>query len=95
MAKIKITYWKEIPVLVNVQHGNEKVNIELPSIYMETVDAIATHNDDTDAKSYVKYFHHDKYEEEGSVREIAESVLQTLQKKFSRKWLKEQWKSTG
>jgi len=92
MAKVKVTYWKEIPVFVMVMDEGERASVALPDFYMKTVDGVAMRTGETDSTAYAKNFHYDRYEQDGDINEVAESVSRELQQKYPREWLKRQWK---
>ena len=41
MAQVRVMYWKEIPVQVNAQDGDESVSVPLDPQFQEAVDSIA------------------------------------------------------
>lgn len=41
MAQVRVMYWKEIPVQVHAQNGDESVSVPLDHAFQEAVDSIA------------------------------------------------------
>ena len=95
MAQIKIRFWKDIPVSVMVKGEQDKANVQLPPIYMETVDAVATRSGETGSKEYVAGFRFEESEQGGDVKELAEQIAAELQRKYDKEWLKEKWRTAG
>lgn len=97
MAKIKITYWKDIPVSVMVKETREnKANVQLPKIYMVTVDAVATKSGATSAGDYAAGFRYEDSERPGTdAKLLAEDIVAELEKKYPREWLWEQRAKAG
>ena len=97
MAKVKVTYWKEIPVSVMVKETREnKANVQLPKIYMVTVDAVATKSGATSANDYAAGFRYEDSERECTdAKVLAEQIVAELEKKYPREWLWEQRAKAG
>lgn len=97
MAKVKVTYWKEIPVSVMVKESRDnKANVQLPKIYMVTVDAVATKSGDTSADDYAAGFRYEKSEAVCSdAKELAEKIAAELVEKYPKEWLWEQRANAG
>lgn len=96
MAKIRISYWKHIPLSVTAQTDRKnKVSIELPKIYMVTVDAVATKSGDTSTEDYAAGFRFEKEEREGEPQQLAEAIVAELVAKYPREWLWEQRDQAG
>lgn len=97
MAKVKVTYWREVPVSVMVRGAapDDRASVQLPKIYMVTVDAIATRSGQTDSKSYTAGFRYDSFDRDGSAAEIAAAVATELQEKYPKAWLQAQWRTAG
>ena len=96
MAKIRVTYWDDIPVSVLVKdaEGN-KGAVELPKMYMITVDAVATKKGLTGSREYTKLFRFETEEREGNPEELAKSIADELEGKYPRAWLKERRFAAG
>ncbi len=90
MAKVKIRYWKDIPVSVHVTGETDKANVQLPKIYMVTVDAVATKTGLTGAGDYVAGFRAESIERDGEAQAIASAVIDELKEKYPPTWLREQ-----
>lgn len=97
MAKVKITYWKEIPVSVMVKETREnKANVQLSKAYMVTVDAVATKSGATSADAYAAGFRTEDSEREcGDAKVLAEQIAAELEKKYPKEWLWEQRAKAG
>lgn len=88
MAEVKITYWREIPCSVMVKAGRgNRVNLQLPKIYMVTVDAVATKSGATSAEDYAAGFRVEKSEREGEPEALARQIADELVAKYPREWL--------
>jgi len=89
MAKVKITYWKEIPVSVMVKESRDnKANIQLPKIYMVTVDAVATKTGATSSAEYAAGFRYEDSEQPcADAKALAAQIATDLEKKYPREWL--------
>jgi len=97
MAKVKITYWKEIPVSVMVKESRDnKANIQLPKIYMVTVDAVATKTGATSSADYAAGFRYEDSEQScADAKLLAEQIASELEKKYPKEWLWEQRAKAG
>jgi len=96
MAQVKVRYWKDIPVSVNVRgHEDDRANVQLPKIYMVTVDAVATREGLTGSKEYVAEFRNEDFERDGDASEIAETVAGELQDQYPSSWLREKRLQAG
>lgn len=97
MAKVKITYWKEIPVSVMVKESREnKANVQLAKMYMVTVDAVATKSGATSAEAYAAGFRTEDFEQECTDAKIlAEKIAMDLEAKYPKQWLWEQRAKAG
>jgi len=97
MAKVKITYWKEIPVSVMVKETRDnKANVQLSKIYMVTVDAVATKTGATSAADYAAGFRYEDSEQPCTdAKALAEQIASELEKKYPKEWLWEQRAKAG
>lgn len=97
MAKVKITYWKEIPVSVMVKESRDnKANIQLPKIYMVTVDAVATKTGATSSEAYAAGFRYEDSEQPCSdAKLLAQKIASELEHKYPKEWLWEQRAKAG
>jgi hypothetical protein len=57
MAKIRIMYWKEIPVQLQVSDGTKTKSIPLDSRFQEGVDAIAMFDGSAGTNAYLDAWH--------------------------------------
>jgi Virulence factor len=53
MARIRVTYWQEIPVLVTARDGADEVTVPLSQRFQELVDAVAMQAGVGDAAAYL------------------------------------------
>lgn len=96
MAEVKITYWGDIPCSVMVKEGRgNRANVELPKIYMVTVDSVATKLGATSADAYAKGFRVEKSEREGEPQALAQQIVEELVQQYPREWLWEQRDKAG
>lgn len=99
MADVKVTYWGDIPCSVMVKAGRgNRANVQLPKIYMATVDAVATKQGMVSAEDYAKGFRVEKVEHEGEVEDIqvfAQQIADELVAKYPREWLWQQRDAAG
>lgn len=99
MADVKVTYWGEIPCSVMVKAGRgNRANVQLPKIYMVTVDAVATKKGMVSADEYAKGFRVEKIEHDGEIEDIqafAQQLADELVEKYPREWLWAQRDAAG
>lgn len=88
MAEVKVTYWGDIPCSVMVKEGRgNRANVQLPKIYMVTVDAVATKSGATSAEDYAKGFRVEKFERDGEPAVLAQLIADELVAQYPREWL--------
>ncbi len=88
MADVKVTYWDDIPCSVMVREGRgERFNIQLPKMFMVTVDAVAMKMGATNAEDYAKHFRVEKSEREGDPAALAQQIADELTAQYTREWL--------
>jgi len=89
MAKVKITYWKDIPVSVMVKESREnKANVQLSKIYMVTVDAVATKTGAVSSEAYAAGFRYEDIEQPCTdAKALAEKIASELERKYPKEWL--------
>lgn len=97
MAKVKVTYWKDIPVSVMVKESRDnKANVQLPKIYMVTVDAVATKTGATSSDDYAAGFRYEKDERVcEDAKQLAEKIAEELVAKYPKEWLWQQRANAG
>ena len=98
MAKVKITLWKNIPLSVMVKESRDnKANIQLPKIYLVTVDALATKSGDTSTDDYTAGFRFEESEQDchGDVQNLAQTIADKLVAKYPKEWLWQQRADAG
>ncbi len=88
MAEVKITYWRDIPCSVQVKEGRgNRAGVEMPKIYMVTVDSVATKTGAVSAADYAAGFRIEKSEREGEPKILAQQIADELLQKYPREWL--------
>ena len=84
MARIRITYWRDIPVLVTARDGAAEVTVALSPRFQELVDAVAMQGGLTDAEEYLGAWQTGPEEERpGSVAAAARSAAAELEAAFA------------
>ena len=53
MARIRVTYWQDIPVLVTARDGAEEVTVPLSQRFQDLVDAVAMQAGADEAETYL------------------------------------------
>ncbi len=53
MATVRITYWRDIPLLVTAREAGEEVSVPLGSGFQDLVDRVAMQDGLTDADAYL------------------------------------------
>jgi hypothetical protein len=53
MATLRITYWRDIPMLVTARDGDEELSVPLGPAFQELVDRIAMQDGLTDENTYL------------------------------------------
>ena len=98
MAEVKVTYWRDIPCSVQVKEGRgNRAGVELPKIYMVTVDSVATKTGAVSAEDYAAGFRIDKSERDsgGDLKLLAQQIADELVQQYPREWLWEQRDKAG
>ncbi len=98
MAEVKVTYWRDIPCSVQVKEGRgNRASVELPKIYMVTVDSVATKTGATSSEDYAAGFRIEKSEQDsgGDLKALAQQIADELVAKYPREWLWEQRDKAG
>ena len=85
MAKVRVMYWKEIPVQVQAQDESGTVSRQLDARFQQGVDAVATFDGSTGADEYLMAWEWGDYSEvEGTADEAAGLVAGRLDAHFPR-----------
>lgn len=75
LAKVRMMYWKEIPVQVQAQDENGQVSKPLDARFQEAADAIAMFDGSAGTDSYLDSWSTSEFvEQDGSAAEVADSV---------------------
>ncbi len=81
MAKVRVMYWKEIPVQVQAQdEGAPPVNMQLDARFQQGVDAIAMFDGSMGSDDYLMAW---EWHEYGDMRGSAQEVAQIVVDKFN------------
>jgi hypothetical protein len=57
MATIRVTYWRDIPVLVSARDGGDEVSVPLSPAFQDLVDRVAMQEGLADADAYLAEWH--------------------------------------
>ncbi len=63
MARVRVMYWKEIPVQVQAEDGDETVSRPLAPVFQESVDAIAMFDGSAGSDDYLDAWEWGPYSE--------------------------------
>lgn len=75
MAKIRVMYWKEIPVQVQAQGDDGQVSKPLEARFQEATDAIAMHDGSAGSDAYLDGWDFGKYVEvDGTAAKAADQI---------------------
>jgi Virulence factor len=53
MTTVRVTYWRDIPVLVTARDERDEVTVPLPPAFQDLVDRVAVQDGVTDADAYL------------------------------------------
>ena len=85
LAKIRIMYWKEIPVQVQAQDDSGTVSRPLDPRFQEGVDAVAMFDGSMGTDDYMMGWEWGEFREvAGTASDVAESVVERLNGDFPR-----------
>ena len=83
MAKVRVMYWKEVPVQVQAQDGNGQVSKQLDERFQHGVDSISMFDGSSGNDEYLMSWEWGQYrDEEGSAEEVAAREVQRLNDGF-------------
>ena len=75
MAKVRVLYWKEIPVQVQATDGSDQVSQPLDARFQEGVDAIAMADGSSGSEDYLMAWEWGEYAQmTGSARDVADQL---------------------
>jgi hypothetical protein len=84
MARVRITYWQEIPVLVTARDGGGETTVSLSARFQELVDVVAMQAGLTDSEEYLARWRTGPEEERpGSAEAAAGAVAAELEGHFA------------
>ena len=76
MAKVRVLYWKEIPVQIQTQSGSDRVSELLHPRFQEAVDAVAMFEGTIGTDNYLEgWMWVEQGEVAGNPQEVAESLV--------------------
>ena len=94
MTRVRVMYWKEIPVQVQAEDSNGRVSRQLDDRFQKAADAVAMKDGSEGTDEYLDAWEFGPYEEtDGSATEMAEEVavkLEQMPANFVKKILKMQ-----
>ena len=80
MARVRVMYWKEIPVQIQGEDDNGRVSRQLDDRFQKAVDAVAMKDGSEGTDEYLDAWEFGTYEEmDGSATEMAEVVAVRLE----------------
>lgn len=83
MARVRITYWREIPVLVTARDGAGEATVPLSARFQELVDGVAMQEGVSDAEAYLGGWRVGPEEDRpGPAARAAEAVAAELEARF-------------
>ena len=84
MARIRITYWRDIPVLVTARDDAGEVTVALGPRFQELVDAVAMQTGLSNTEEYLGAWETRAEEDrEGSAGDVAQAVAAELEEAFA------------
>jgi Virulence factor len=84
MARVRITYWQEIPVLVTAQDRDGETTLSLSPRFQELVDAVAMQTGLTDSEAYLtRWRTGPEAERDGPAAAVATAVVAELEASFA------------
>ena len=83
MAKVRVMYWKEIPVQVQAANGPEQVSKPLDERFQQGADAISMFDGSAGTDDYLMAWNWGEYlEVEGSAEEAATATAERYNRRF-------------
>lgn len=84
MAKVQITYWRNIPVLVRAREGAEEVSVPLSPRFQDLVDSVAMQDGLSESEEYLAHWRTGPEEERpGPAPAVARAVADELEDRFA------------
>ena len=75
MARVRVTYWQEIPVLITARDRDGETTVTLSPRFQELVDAVAMQTGLTDSDAYLAGWRTGPEEERGGPAAMAASAV--------------------
>ena len=83
MAKYRITYWQEIPSVVEARAGREKAKSQLGQPFQELIDLVAMRRKLDGADEYLLHWRKGDWQvREGSAEDIVRQVAAEIEAEF-------------
>ena len=80
MARVRVMYWKEIPVQVQAEDENGRVSRQLPERFQQAADVVAMRDGSEGTDEYLEAWGFGQYEErDGNAADAAEAVAVKLE----------------
>ena len=84
MARVQITYWRDIPVLVTARAGSDEASMPLSPRFQDLVDRVAMQEGLADSEDYLAHWRTaPDTERPGPARAVAEAVAAELEDRFA------------
>ena len=84
MARVRVTYWRDVPVLVTARDAGGEVTVPLSPRFQELVDTLAVQSGLTEADAYLAGWRTGSDEERpGSSESAAGAVAAELEQQYS------------
>jgi hypothetical protein len=84
MARVRVTYWRDVPVLVTARDGTGEVTVPLSARFQELVDAAAMQAGLSEADAYLAGWRTGPDEDHpGSANEAATAAARTVEAQFA------------
>lgn len=81
MARVRVMYWKEIPIQVQAEDDNGRVSRQLDERFQRAADAVAMKDGSEGTDEYLDAWEFGSYEDmDGSATEMADLVAVGLEK---------------
>ena len=83
MARVSVTYWRDIPVLVSGREGADEATVPLSQRFQDLVDSVAMQDGLSDSEAYLAQWRAGPDEERpGPAAAAAHTVAAELEERF-------------
>ena len=83
MARYRVVSWRDIPAIVEAQHGAETVRVSLSPRFQELIDAVAMREGASDSEAYLEgWGQGPDLERAGTADEVARAVAAEFEASF-------------